>query len=112
MSAAGGGGSDGGMSAFIATYGNIVIFEALGERAQDDFLVLLLDDSRGRGKDPESRLALTSIRRLAGLEQSGQKIGPGVSGSVVVVDILIGVLSGNFGHGVTNLIAKRRVYDD
>lgn len=68
--------------------------------------MLLLDDSRRSSKDSESRLTLTSVRRLAGLEQSGQEVGPGISAAIVVVDILVGVLSGDFGHSITNLVAK------
>lgn len=74
--------------------------------------MLLLDDTRGSSKDSEGCLALAGVGRLTCLEQSSQKVGPCVSGVVFIVDLFICILSGDFGDGITDLVAERRLGHD
>lgn len=69
--------------------------------------MLLLDDAGGGGKDAESSLPLAGIRRLAGLEEGAQEIGPCFPRTIGVDDLLIGVLSCNLGNGVCHLVPHR-----
>ena len=58
------------------TYRDIVIFETLGENADNGVLVLLLDDTGGGCEDSEGSLSKTRIGRLAGLEENTKQLGP------------------------------------
>ena len=52
-----------------STYVNALIPESLSEHTQDGILMLLLDNTRGGGKNAECGFTETSFRGLAGLEE-------------------------------------------
>jgi hypothetical protein len=58
------------------TYGNVLIFETLGEHTQDSILVLLLYNARGGSEDSESSLPQTGLGGLAGLEEDSEELWP------------------------------------
>lgn len=59
--------------------------------------MLLLDNVRDGGEDPESALALTSIWRLAGAEESCEKLRP-----LLVFSL---VLTRNLANGIADFVA-------
>lgn len=58
------------------TYGDVLIFKALGEDTQDSILMLLLNDSGCSSEDSEGSLAQTRLGGLASLEEDSEEFWP------------------------------------